>query len=64
MFLLNIVIILALVATMGALGFGLWSMARGGTYDARHSEMFMWERVGFQGIAVVLMILAVALLNL
>ena len=63
MALLNFVVILALLATIGALGFGLVSMARGGTYDVEHSERFMSARVLFQGIAVVLIVVALFLIN-
>ena len=63
MALLNLVIVLALLATISALGFGLFSMARGGTYDVEHSERFMSARVMFQGIAVLLIIAALFLIN-
>jgi hypothetical protein len=56
--LLNIVIILALVATLIALLLGLTSMGKGGAFDKSFGEGFMWLRVGLQGLAVGLLILA------
>jgi len=56
--LLTILIVLALVATLVSLGWGIGSMIRGGRYDEEHSIQFMSARVGFQLLAVVLMIIA------
>ncbi len=58
MTLLTAVIILAVVATAGALAGGIVSMAHGGEYDRRHSGQFMFARVGFQGLALVLLLIA------
>jgi hypothetical protein len=58
---LSIIIVLALIATAGALFMGLKSMGKGGDYDQEHSEQFMWARVGLQGLAVALLILALVL---
>ena len=58
MSILNIVILLALLATVIALGSGLWSMAHGGKYDAEHSEQFMYARIGLQGLTLVLLLIA------
>lgn len=55
---LTIVIVLALVATVSALLFGLMSMGKGGTFDQDYGEGFMWARVILQGLAVGLLILA------
>jgi len=63
MSLLSFMIILALVATVGALGAGLVSMVRGGEYDRRHSTQLMAARVGFQGAALVLMLVALYVAN-
>lgn len=52
--------ILALVATIVSLGWGIGSMAHGGEYDARHSNQLMWARLGFQALALVLLLAAVA----
>ncbi|MCK5362835.1 MAG: twin transmembrane helix small protein [Gammaproteobacteria bacterium] len=63
MSLLTFMIILALLATVGALGAGLVSMMRGGEYDRQHGTQLMTARVGFQGVAVVLMLLALYVAN-
>ena len=58
MTILNIVIMLALLATVVALGAGIWSMAHGGKYDEEHSEQFMYARIGLQGLTLVLLMIA------
>ena len=58
MTILNIVIILALLATIIALGTGIFSMAHGGKFDAEHSEQFMYARVGLQGLTLILLMIA------
>ncbi len=58
MTMLTITIILALVATIVSLGWGLGSMAHGGTYDSKHSGQLMNARVIFQGLALVLLLIA------
>lgn len=63
MSLINLIVILALLATISTLVLGLRSMARGGTYDEEHSEKFMWERVGLQALAVALLVAALLLMN-
>lgn len=55
---LSTLTIFALIATIVALGWGIGSMAHGGTYDAKHSHQFMGARIGFQALAVVLMVIA------
>ena len=59
----NVLVIIALIATVVVLAMGLRSMARGGTYDKEHAEKFMWERVALQGLVVVLLLAAAVLLN-
>ena len=61
--LLNVLIILALLATIMALGLGLLSMAMGGSTDKEFGENFMWARIGIQGAAAVLIILALYFAN-
>ncbi|MEN8129794.1 MAG: twin transmembrane helix small protein [Pseudomonadota bacterium] len=61
--LLMVVIILALVATIASLIMGVWSMGHGGEFDKRHSNQLMRARVGFQGIALVLMLAALFFAN-
>lgn len=58
---LTIVIILALLATVVTLLFGLMSLGQGGRFDEDFGTGFMWARVGIQGIAVALLILALFL---
>jgi hypothetical protein len=41
-----------------ALGGGVVSMVRGGGFDQKHSAQFMLARVGFQDIALLLLIFA------
>ena len=60
---LNIIIVLALLATIGALGMGLLSMGIGGSTDENFSERFMWARIVVQGFAVLLILLALYLAN-
>ncbi len=56
--LLTIVIILALLATVVALVFGLMSLGQGGSFDKDFGTGFMWARVGLQGFAVVMLVIA------
>ena len=63
MSLLTFLILLDMLATVGALGAGLVSMMRGGEYDRQHGTQLMTARVGFQGVAVVLMLLALYVAN-
>ena len=58
---LNIIIILALFATILALGLGLLSMGIGGSLDKDFSERFMWVRIGLQAATAVLIISALFL---
>lgn len=58
---LNMVIVAALLITVAVIGTGIWSMARGGEFDRKHSTELMVARVGMQGITVVLLLLAVYL---
>ncbi len=60
---LNIVIIAALIMTVGLIGTGIWSMAHGGEFDRKHSTQLMFARVGMQGITFLLLLLAVFLAN-
>jgi hypothetical protein len=60
---LSVVVVLALIATIGALGMGVMSMARGGDFDHQHSEQYMAARVGLQGVAVIFMFIALYVIN-
>jgi hypothetical protein len=58
MTLLTSVVLLAMFATIGALLTGVSSMAHGGEFDRKHSAQFMSARIILQGVAVVLMLVA------
>ena len=58
---LTLVIILALLATVVALCFGLISLGQGGSFDKDFGTGFMWARVGLQGLAIGLLVLALFL---
>jgi hypothetical protein len=51
---LPVLIVIAALATFGALAFGLVSMVRGGAFNARNSNRFMRLRVLLQLAALVL----------
>ena len=55
--------IIALLATVGALGIGVMSMARGGDFDQQHSDQYMVARVVLQGVAVVFIFIALYVIN-
>ena len=61
MSLLTITVILALIATIATLGWGLGSMAKGGSYDEKHSEKLMFTRIAIQTFAFVMLLAAVYL---
>jgi hypothetical protein len=54
----TIPVVIALIATVVVLFFGIASMARGGEFDRQHSVQLMFTRVGFQAAAVILIIVA------
>ena len=56
--LLTVLIFLAIAATVVALILGMYSMERGGEYDRVHSKRYMAMRVGFQGLTVALLLIA------
>ncbi|HEC29007.1 MAG TPA: twin transmembrane helix small protein [Gammaproteobacteria bacterium] len=56
---MTILIILALIATIVSLGWGVGSMAMGSDFDHKHDVQFMSARVGFQAIAIVLLLFAI-----
>ena len=63
MTLLNVVIVLAMLITIGVLVTGIWSMQHGGDFDAKHSDQLMAARVGAQAVTLVLLFLAMYLAN-
>ncbi|MDH3631484.1 MAG: HIG1 domain-containing protein [Gammaproteobacteria bacterium] len=60
---LNVVIVAALLMTVGLIGTGIWSMAHGGEFDQKHSTQLMLARVGMQGVTLLLLLLAMFLAN-
>lgn len=52
---LNILILLAIAAVAVTLGFGIYSLFRGGEYARSNSNRLMRLRVGLQALAVVLL---------
>ena len=60
---LSIVIVVALLLTIIVLGAGIWSMAHGGEFDEKHSEQFMFARIGLQAVTLILLFIAIYLAN-
>ena len=61
--LLTLLIISALLATIASLVTGIWSMGKGGEFDEKHSNQLMRARVGFQGLALILLLAALYFAN-
>ncbi|WP_316978106.1 twin transmembrane helix small protein [Shumkonia mesophila] len=59
---LNVIIVLVLAATVLVLALGLFSMVKGGAFNARFGNRLMRLRVMVQGAAVVLVAAALLLL--
>jgi len=57
--LLFVLLVIAMIGTLGVLFFGLFSMARGGEFDKRNANKLMRLRVLMQFIAVVLFVLLI-----
>jgi len=53
--LINILILAAILAVSVTLGFGLYSLHRGGDYARSHSNRLMRLRVALQALAVALL---------
>jgi choline-glycine betaine transporter len=53
--LIDILIIVAILAVAVTLGFGIWSLHKGGDADRSRSNKLMRLRVGLQAVAVVLL---------
>ena len=58
---LTVVIVVALLITIGLMGTGIWSMSHGGEFDEKHSTQLMVARVGMQGVTFLLLLLAIFL---
>ena len=52
---INILILVAILAVTVTLGFGLWSLHRGGEQAASRSNKLMRLRVALQALAIVLL---------
>jgi len=52
----QIILIVALIAVAGILGWGVLTMARGGDYNIKHSNRIMRYRIIFQAIALVIIL--------
>ncbi len=61
--LLYLLIPLAMLGTVVALGFGIYALGRGGEFNKRNSNKLMRLRVMFQGIALALLALLVVILQ-
>ena len=55
---LTVLIVGALILTVGVIGTGIWSMAHGGEFDRKHSTQLMIARVGMQGFTLLLLLAA------
>jgi len=53
-----VLVVLGLLGTLVVLGFGGYSMARGGRYDEKHSFPLMEARVVLQALTIMLVVLA------
>jgi hypothetical protein len=58
---IDVLIVLALLATVGTLIMGVGSMVRGGKYDQQHAGQLMSARVGLQAATFILLLLALLL---
>jgi len=61
MTLLTLVVVLAMIATLGVLATGIGSMAHGGVFDREHSVQLMSFRVGLQAATILLVLVALFL---
>ena len=52
----QIILMLALVAVAGILGWGVLTMARGGAYNMKNSNRIMRYRIIFQAIALIIIL--------
>ncbi len=54
---MEVLLVVALVATLGVLGAGIVSMLRGGEFNRRYGNKLMQARVAMQAVAVALLAL-------
>ena len=60
---LAVLVGVAMVATLGVLFLGLFSMARAGEFNRKHGNTFMRWRVALQGTAILLFVILVLVLR-
>ena len=58
---LTMLILAALLITVGVILTGIWSMAHGGEFDQKHSTQLMAARIGMQGVTILLLLFAIFL---
>ena len=58
MTILTVLVMIAMVLTVVTMTTGIASMAHGGEFDRRHSLQLMFARVGIQGVALLLLVIA------
>ncbi len=61
MTLIDILIVVAIAAVAITLGFGLYSLFRGGEFARSHSNRLMRLRVALQALAIVILLVALFL---
>ena len=61
---LTVVIMAALLMTIGLIAVGIWAMTQGGEFDQKHSTQLMVARVGMQGVTFLLLIVSYFYCNL
>lgn len=54
-------LVLAMLATLGVLLFGVLTMARGGEFNRRNGNKLMRARVILQGVALLILVIIMAL---
>ena len=54
-------LIIAMLATLGVLFFGIFTMARGGEFNLKHSNKIMRARVVMQAVALLLFVIIMVL---
>lgn len=58
-----VLLVLAMVATLGVLFFGLFSMARGGEFNQRNSNKLMRARIVCQVVALAIFALLMVIMG-
>jgi hypothetical protein len=58
-----VLLVLAMVATLGVLFFGLFSMARGGEFNQRNSNKLMRARIVCQAVALAIFALLMVIMG-